>query len=498
MTARPNRERPGTIRPLAIAFLLLSAASCTSEEPVTWVTVVFDVEDYTSPASDGLDDIPLWLAETMTEVGVKGTFFVVGEKARSLERRGRTDVIAAMAQHDIGSHTSRGSIHPTVTEQLEHAGWVDGVNLMRQQEAEGITDLERIFGVPVTALARHGGSYGPQLVTALGEMGKSYVYSPFSLPGHNATWFANTLNFYGEYGYFDDTYFRDSLFEPVFEELKQRFPEDAAGIDVINFFGGHPSKVRSIQFWDFNYYYGANPDSSGWQTPELRPLESMETARKNFRRLMVYLEEREDIRIVGYRELVARFSNQPADVPRRTLDDAARRITAERRAVIHDRFSPADVFAALARSIREHQRNGRLPGRVDRISPLGPMLMPPEDPGIERVSRDQAFVLARDADEFIATEGSLPPWLTVDGAEIGTGSLLALFSQLFLDLSAGQPSQSYELTRFEAWPKAHDEEIVGRVEGFKDWPVHRTDLDMSRIVELTRLQLWTLKPALER
>ena len=187
-----------------------------------------------------------------------------------------------------------------------------------------------------------------------------------------------------------------------------------------------------------------------------------------------------------------------ADVPRITLEEAARRVTAERQAVIHDRFSPADVFAALARSIREHQRNGRLPGRVDRIGPLGPMLMPTEDPGIERVSRDQAFVLAGEADEFIATQGSLPPWLTVDGANIGTGSLLALFSELFLDLSEDEAPESYAIIPFEAWPKTHDEEIVRRIEGFKDWPVHRTDLDMSRIVELTRLQLWTLKPALER
>jgi hypothetical protein len=107
-------------------------------------------------------------------------------------------------------------------------------------------------------------------------------------------------------------------------------------------------------------------------------------------------------------------------------------------------------------------------------------------------------MLAWEADEFIATEGSLPPWLTVDGAEIGTGSLLALFSQLFLDLSADEVLESYQLTPFEAWPRAHDAEIVDRVEGYKDWPVHRTDLDMGRIVELTRLQLWTLKPALER
>ncbi len=499
MTATSRQpDRPGTIRLLAIAFMLLCAVSCTRKEPLTWVTVVFDVEDYTTPASEGIVDIPLWLAETMAEVGVKGTFFVIGEKGRSLERRGRNDVIAAMAQHDIGSHTSRGSIHPTVTEQLEQMGWDDGVTLMRQQEAEGIQDLERIFGVPVTALARHGGSYGPQLVAALGEMGRGYVYSPISLPGHNAVWFANTLNFHGDYGDFDNTYFRDSLFEPVFEELQQSFDEAIAGVDVLTVFAGHPCKIRTIQFWDFNYYYGANPDSSEWQTPELRPLESMETARKNFRRLMVFLKEREDIRIVGYRELVERFSSQPDAVRRTVLEEAAQRVMAERQAVIHDRFSPADVFAALAHSIREHSRSGRLPRSVDRTSPLGPMEMPMEDPEIHRVSRDQAVVLAGEADEFIAAEGSLPPWLTVGGARIGTGSLLALFSELFLDLAAGEAPESYEVTAFEAWPQQHDGEIVGRVEGNKDWPVHRTDLDMSRIVELTRLQLWTLKPAFER
>jgi len=500
MKATPKQpHRHGTSRLFAIAFpLLLFATSCTPREPVSWVTVVFDVEDYTTPASEGIDDIPLWLAETMTEVGVTGTFFVIGEKGRSLERRGRTDVIAAMARHDIGSHTSRGSIHPTVTEQLERMDWDDGVALMRQQEAEGIRDLERIFGVPVTALARHGGSYGPQLVAALGQMGRGYVYSPISLPGHNAVWFANTLNFHGDYGDFDNTYFRDSLFEPVFEELQQNFAQEIAGIDVFTLFAGHPCKIRTIQFWDFNYYYGANPDSAEWQTPELRPLESMETARNNFRRLMVWLKEQDDIRIVGYGELMERFSSQPEAIPRGLLREAAGRVTAERQAVIHDRYSPADVFAGLARSIREHERAGRLPRSVERLSPLGPMELPPEQPETERVSRDGALALAREADEFIAAEGSLPPWLTVDGARIGTGSLLALFSQLFLDVSQGEAAESYAVTPFEPWPRTHDAEIVRRVEGSKEWPVHRTDLDMSRIVELTRLQLWTLKPALER
>ena len=47
----------------------------------------------------------------MTEEGVTGTFFVIGEKARMMEKRGRRDVIEAMSEHDIGSHTNYGSIH---------------------------------------------------------------------------------------------------------------------------------------------------------------------------------------------------------------------------------------------------------------------------------------------------------------------------------------------------------------------------------------------------
>ena len=107
---------------IAFFLIILVISTVSYSQQKTHVVVVFDVEDYTTPAKEGIDEIPKWLAEIMTEEGVTGTFFMIVEKARSLELRGRNDVIAAMAKHDIGSHTNRGSIHPTVTEQLEKAG----------------------------------------------------------------------------------------------------------------------------------------------------------------------------------------------------------------------------------------------------------------------------------------------------------------------------------------------------------------------------------------
>ena len=104
---------------ITIFFVLLSF-SYSQQNEKKHVVICFDVEDYITPESDSIDALPKWMAEIMTEEGVKGMFFVIGEKARSLEKRERFDVIKAMAQHDIGSHTNWGSIHPTVTEVLEN------------------------------------------------------------------------------------------------------------------------------------------------------------------------------------------------------------------------------------------------------------------------------------------------------------------------------------------------------------------------------------------
>ena len=485
-------------RLLLILLIYALMQSCTPSLQKTYVTVVFDVEDYISPESDNVDEIPLWLAEPMTEVGVTGTFFVIGEKARSLEERGRQDVIEAMASHDIGSHTNLGSIHPTVTEILEYADWDQGVQAMLQNESVGFDELERIFNVPVNTLARHGGSYGPQLVYALGQMGKGYVYSPVQLPGKHAVWFCNTLNFHGDYGAFDDVYYKDELFNPVFDSLKKNFLNDIEGMDMISFFACHPTKVRAEQFWDFNFYEGANPERDSLKPPALRPAESMVTARKNFKRLMQFLKEQESIEVVTIRELMERFSYQPEIISSKDLLRIAEKVTSLEQVVYDELYAPSEVFAALTLSLLEYQKNGKIPGKLNREAPLGPMVMPPETTEISMVSMDQVFELATSSMDIIRNQGHLPSELMVGEGSIGTGSLLHLFSSAYLDLAGKEPGDSHKVISFDAFPKEYEEIIISEVENYKHWIVHRTDLDMSHLADLTRMQLWTLKPAHEK
>jgi peptidoglycan/xylan/chitin deacetylase (PgdA/CDA1 family) len=488
----PSRARSAVQGMTPARALFLAQAS---SRPKAFLVVTFDVEDYISPESEHIDDIPKWLAEIMTEEGVTGTFFVIGEKARSLEKRGRRDVITAMAKHDIGSHTNFGSIHPTVTEELEKAGWQDGVRNMLDQESAGIRELERIFGVPVKTLARHGGSYGPQLVNALGQMNVAYQGSPVRLPGRDVVWFCNALNFSAQYAGFDDAYYRVDLFDPVFEKLKADLPKLAQTTDVLALFAGHPTKIRAEEFWDLNFYYGKNTPPGEWVIPRLRPAETMATAQKNFRRMMRWLKGRDDIEITTYRALMPRFAGQKETLTGDKLEDIARKALKTKALTPTEDFSPAEALAGLARSVAEYGTSGALPQNVVTDHPLGPIEMPRAQPEISRLKLQDVYELAREAEAHVRRNGALPAWLTVGKARIGTGSLFALFSAVYLDAASAKPRAEYDVPAFEPYPRTNEADIIKEIEGYKSWPVHRRDLDMSKIVKFTKLQLWTLKEA---
>src|SRR5262249_6306360 len=101
---------------LCLSACVLAAAAFAGKLPslraeaTVNVILWFDTEDYLLPASD---DAALRVASILSSRGIRATFKVVGEKARTLERRGRKDVIEALGRHDIGYHSNFHSVHPT-------------------------------------------------------------------------------------------------------------------------------------------------------------------------------------------------------------------------------------------------------------------------------------------------------------------------------------------------------------------------------------------------
>src|SRR6478736_10273384 len=118
----------------ALLALAVPAAAQDKATPKVYVVLWFDTEDYVLPASD---DAALKVADWLTAEGVPATFKVVGEKARTLEKRGRQDVIAALKKHEIGYHSNYHSVQPSPAMYLSNLGWDEGVAEFDRRERPG-------------------------------------------------------------------------------------------------------------------------------------------------------------------------------------------------------------------------------------------------------------------------------------------------------------------------------------------------------------------------
>src|SRR3989442_14548655 len=140
-----------------------------TREPAVDVILWFDTEDYLLPADD---DAAKRLALMLSERNIRATFKLVGEKARVLEQRGRSDVIAALKRHDIGYHANFHSVHPTPSEYLAECGLLDGIAEFVRREGGGAADVRRVFSVKTLACyGQPGSSWAPQTIGGLAQIG---------------------------------------------------------------------------------------------------------------------------------------------------------------------------------------------------------------------------------------------------------------------------------------------------------------------------------------
>lgn len=457
------------------------------------VMIVFDVEDTITPADAGLEDMLVMLAEVMTAQQVTGSFFITGEKARLLRERGRVDALQAMAAHDIGSHTNMASIHPTVTERLETADWADGVARMAADELVGIDELSVLSGAPVRSFARHGGSYGPQLVAALGQRGLPFVYSPARLPGHNVTWYCNGLNIYFCSSTFQEAYRSRAAFDEA-EKTFSAFAELHRDWDLVQLFQSHPAMIKTEQFWDTNYYAGLNTAPADWVVPDYCPDYDLATVRENWTRHCQHLHEDESIRLTTAGECAQRYGIQAVEADARELQALAEQAADSDVPFNTDRFSAAEILDLLARA---YLAGDDRPAALPRRDVLGPSCMPLATPTARTLN---AEALARAANGIVIAidqTGMLPSRVRCgEGSpgsigELGPGSILRALGQALtshitvLSVLPGRP-----------YPAAGETIATELRNGdFRNWPVHRKDLDMATLCRLSALQSWTLKPA---
>lgn len=258
----------------------------------------FDTEDYILPASD---DAALRLATWLSGQGVKATFKVVGEKARTLERRGRTDVIEALKKHEIGYHSNWHSVPPTPAQYLNECGWEDGVAEFTRREKPGFDDVARIFGCVPTCYGQPGSSWAPQTHAALRQWGV-HIYldagQHVQVDG-KPFWFGGLLNFYKL-----DHQLRTGLLKAQdLEEAKAKFLQsrdrlltEGGGVVSIVY---HPCEFVHRQFWDgVNFREGANPPRERWRLPPVKSAEESRLAFENFKQYVLFMKRFPEVHFV--------------------------------------------------------------------------------------------------------------------------------------------------------------------------------------------------------
>lgn len=461
------------------------------------VSILFDTEDYITPPEVGLDDLVKMLADTMTQEKVTGTFFVIGERMRCLRDRGRQDVLASLRQHDIGSHVNMGSIHPTVTERMEHADWSDGVARMLADEVGGILEMGEILGAPVGSFARHGGSYSPQLVTALGRLSRPYCHSPVRLPNHNINWYCNTLNFADAYLAFQDDYFTKETFSAK-EKQFQDILSNNKNMDWIGIFHSHPCKIKMTFFGCKNYYKGIYTPLEQCLIPEVRPDFSQEALEANWALHCRHLHEDPNVEVRSISNLAKEFGGKVATAETKEIEALARMAADKKAPFWTDRFSAAEIVDLLARAVLYRSQHGKLPPSLPRRDVLGPSQMPLANPTARHLMPDAVKRVARGIDTAISFSGMLPSRIRCAEGTLGSMGEVGI-STAMVALGEALVSKNTEtaiITRPVApYLSAEGDELASRIREFKTWNVHRLDLDLADIVRHSQLQTWTLKPA---
>jgi len=460
---------------IALLFLLIASTRLRAAGPV-YVVLWFDTEDYIEPAAD---DAALRIARDLTGLGIRATFKVVGEKALVLEERGRRDVVQALAQHDIGYHTNFHSVPPAPSVYLRDLGWVEGAAEFERREAAGALDVERIFGIRPSCYGQPGNSWAPQTLPALRRMGIPVYLDEGSQVGldHQPFWYGGLLHIFnmGPYN------MRAPLDGP--EARQNSYAQfDRAAAELASHGGGvisiyyHPTEFVTTEFWDaVNFPGGVDRERSLWQRPRRRTEAESERCFAVLRSYAAHIKSVPGVRFVTARELAGLYGDPVP--PRTSAADHARyaALLAGKQTFLNmeqGSLSAADLLLAAL---------GMEPEVVD-----GPSARIAGTFRGDRISR-AAFERAKaDAVGFIRANRRLPAgiWIASDTLSIGDfAATLGADDGASPDIAIRRANLEFE------------KYISTDPKGAFSWPIHPAGFSAPELLELGRLQAWTLKPA---
>jgi hypothetical protein len=481
-----------------ITVLLLTSVNLFGQKPSTgkvYVVLWFDTEDYILPESD---DAAKRLATFLTQQGIQATFKVVGEKARTLVRRHRNDVIAALQKHAIGYHSNTHSQHPTPAEYESLLDWETGAAEFTRREQPGYDDVRRIFQQKPCCYGQPGSSWAPQAFPALASWGVSVYLDEAEQVGLNGLpfYYGGLLNIFNTK---EGPQLRPNEEWTNIEESKAKFRRfyeqmttTRGGLISLYF---HPCEFIHSQFWDMNFARGANPPREQWQIYPLRPLDSRERAFSYFEQLIRYMKSFPEVQFITGPQ-VARLYADGARGHRFSaseLAEIAREVGTE--VSFQDRgaytLSPAEIMTLIAEQMAASQNADTSLTLSFNVS--GPAAPAPSQNEMVEVAWSQFERSVQDLRSFIQRNHQVPSAVWLGSRPIPPESFLVSMAKV-VSQAAGNGSQPGTVTIVPA-RLATEKYIARDSPEIWSWPIFPPGFHSEYLMELARLQAWTLKPA---
>jgi hypothetical protein len=484
---------------LVLIGILLGSGSVRGAEPAKiYVVLWFDTEDYILPASD---DAALRVAELLTKQKIRATFKIVGEKARTLVQRGRTDVIAALKKHEIGYHSNYHSTQPSPAMYLSTLGWDEGVAEFDRREGPGRADVQRIFGQAPTCYGQPGSSWGPQAFGAMRQWGV-----PVYLDDGSHVHLADKPHYYcGVLTLYKLAHtLRANLLNPNelgaaqdrFAQAKQRLMAEGGGIVSIYY---HPCEFVHKEFWDsVNFRNGANPARAEWKLPAAKTKQESDTAYRIFEDYVRFIERFPEVRFITASDAAKLYRDKA-----RTHTFTATEMKTIARTVKEGVTFQTHGDHALSASEVFWLLNGyflRLiagEGGVDTPfagTPYGPTN--PVSPLAEPVetSWSQFVRSAQDVAEYLRKHQHIPPTVWLGSRPVPPEAYLVALARLMVDRMDGKLLP--ETIQVKPATLTAADHVAADDPNLWGWVIFPRGFRAPAMMELAKRQAWTLKPAL--
>lgn len=504
MAAAPALGFNGSIASDEMTAALQRPASTRGNESGSPVYVVlwFDTEDYILPASD---DAALRIANFLLAQGVRATFKLVGEKARALTARNRSDVIFALSRHEIGYHSNTHSQQPTIAEYESPLGWDDGVAEFDRRERGGFDDVHRIFGYAPTCFGQPGVSWCPQSYAALNRWGVRVYLDDGEHVQIDGTpfWYGGLLNIFGITAGRglepNDDWSNLESAKDYFRGVHKQLSSQPGG-GVVSFMF-HPTQFVSQVFWDAtNFAGGANPPRSEWKLqPQASPSQQAQ-AYQYFEDLIVFMKSLPNVQFITASQAYSlhRDGAHQRNFGRDDLAEISRRVSPSIEYQVHDGYtlSASEVFALLNSYVAD-AINGKVAKSIAvAATPYGPSS---DGKGmgasrLDEVCWNQFSRTVLDVQDYLEKNLSIPSMIWLGSGAVSPESYLLALSTITPLLLGNSPAP--ERISMRPAELASKRWVAKDSPAIWDWPIFPKGFHAPHLMDLASLQAWTLKPAI--